>query len=223
MGGFGRVTDFAAMLIYPPAHIFVWWLVFVLPLILFVSPRHWVFLLSVFTFFLGLYALVVYMILLAWAGLSFRFHFQTYAAVVGFVAGLTYAVELRTRIAGRVLAFLRLPKVAMFTVPPLAVIVFCVGIWPIVEAHCPAFACRYGSSKVSQLVTARMLNQVQVGDRIEDVRQLLPGRFLDASDYPPELRGRSFGSMGVHMSGVGSWSITIRDGVVTEVNLNERP
>ena len=64
--------------------------------------------LSVFPVFLGLYALVDYMILLAWVGLSFHVHFQIYAAVVGVVAGLTYAVEMRTRIAGRILAFLRL-------------------------------------------------------------------------------------------------------------------
>ena len=223
VGGIGRVTDFAAMLFWPAAHIFAWWLVFVLPLIMFVGPQHWVFRLSVFPFFLGLYALVGYMILLAWAGLSFRVHFQIYASVVGFVAGLTYALELRTHIAGRVLAFLRLPKVAMFTVPPLSVIVFCVGIWPIIEAHCPAFACRDGGSTVSQRVTVRILNQVKVGDRLEDLHQLLPDRFLRPDAYPPERRGRSFGSMGVHLSGAGSWSIRFRDGVVTEVKVNERP
>ncbi len=222
-GGFGRVTDFAAMLFWPAAHIFVWWLVFVLPVVMLVDPRHWMFRISVFPFFLGLYALVGYMILLAWAGLSFHVHFQIYASVVGVVAGLTYSVEIQTRIAGRVLALLRLPKVAMFVVPPLSVVVFCLGIWPIIEAHCPAFACRYGGSTVSQRVTARILNQVQVGDRLEDLHQLLPDRFLSPDDYPPERRGRSFGSMGVHMSGVGSWSIKFRDGVVTEVEVNEPP
>ena len=110
VGGFGRVTDFAAMLFWPAAHIFVWWLVFVLPVVMLVDPRHWMFRISVFPFALGLYALVGYMILLAWAGLSFHVHFQIYASVVGVVTGLTYSVEIQTRIAGRVLALLRLQK-----------------------------------------------------------------------------------------------------------------
>ena len=223
VGGFGRVTDFAVMLFWPAAHILVWWLAFVLPVILFVGPRHWIFRLWVFPFFLGLYAVLGYMILLAWAGLSFHVYFQAYASVVGIVSGAAYAVEMRTRIAVRVLALLRIPAVGMFMVPPLSVVVFCVGIWPVIEAYRPAFACRYGGSAVSRRVTVRILNQVQVGDLLEDLHQLLPDRFLSPDNYPPERRGRSFGSMGLHMSGVGSWSIKFRDGVVTEVEVNEPP
>lgn len=93
---FGRPTDQEAILFWTGIFTFFGWIIFFVPLVLKVDEKSSIFDTWIFSLFGGVYALLVFDLLVGWwTGFWRSKLFCFYALVVGVVAGLVYSVVTR--------------------------------------------------------------------------------------------------------------------------------
>ena len=96
---YGYVTDVEAMLGWPGIFIFMWWLLFWLPLIILCNRKAKIFSLKLSPWFGGVYGLIGYFILCGWI---LEFHkypqiYYVYAMITGAVTSLVYSIFLNSK------------------------------------------------------------------------------------------------------------------------------
>lgn len=88
----GRVTDANALLFYTGIFIFIAWLLFFVPLVVFSPEKNPLFFKKVAPFFGAVYGVAVFLLLVGWwTGFWKFFFYWGYASVVGGTAGLVYS------------------------------------------------------------------------------------------------------------------------------------
>jgi len=104
------------------------------------------------------------------------------------------------------------PRLAsvMLIVPPMAILAWCVT-WPMVCSASPRLQYKFGGTRSRQEAVRRVLSHVQVGDRYEDVRGMLPEYFPEVAPVGPA------GSMTSH--GSNSFALIVRDGIIIDLRL----
>ena len=171
--GFGYITDFEFFLLWPALFGFIGWVVFVVPVLLWIDEdnrwlrpeRIW---LSAAVFGVAVFALLV----CSW--MSQLIVYWWFPALQGAVAGLAYAA------LGRWTWFEENPRAARTACvlgPVAALLLFVFGIWPLVIQHAPYFAYRFGGFYSRNEACLRIYQSIRPGDTFADLHQRYPKLF----------------------------------------------
>lgn len=174
--GFGYVTDFEFMLIWPATFVLVGWLLTVVPLVRWGDHGHWMFAPRWAPLVGGLSGMLVFAVLLSpfgWAGIT-NPRLVAFAGTVGLVGWTAYTVAVHSQQVWRwAVRYPGLPWL-LYALPPALVLAFSLVTWPLLERATPALAYHYGGPEARIRIAKRAFAAIKVGDRVEDVQRRLP-------------------------------------------------
>lgn len=170
--GFGYITDFSFMLIWPALFTFIGWLAFILPLMAFRRSREFLFSPRVAWAAWASVALVSYMLLvMTW--IPDALFLAWFPAIVGVVAGLIFPR----------IAHLKIHRVIWMITPFLLCLLFTFIVWPAAERISPYLTYTYGTFLAKTRSMQRIFERISVGD---DYLSL-------SNDYPRIFDGKATG------------------------------
>ena len=169
--GFGYVTDFGFMLVWPAIFAFLGWLIFVLPLlafpitcVYFSRPKiAWLFWLisSVISYFL---------LVIAWFGSSMM-AFIWFPCLIGIISGLFFPFFVSSKIDWKLQA----------ASPFIVITLFIFVLWPTAEEVIPYYTYKYGSQSAKDRSVRNIFTYIKKGDDYSILSKKYPMIFTEDS------------------------------------------